>query len=111
MNAMKGLSTSRTTGLGTTEGSGRRRVPGPPTRITAWIRSPPADALVDQARGADRLRLQGVAPVDDHVATHAGCDRGPVELEELGPLGDQHHRIGLLGRGKRRVAKVAPGPG
>jgi len=72
MNAMNGLSTSRTTGLGTDEVSGRRRVPCPPTRITAWMGSPPSDALVDQARSANSLRIKGVAPIDDHVAEHPG---------------------------------------
>ncbi len=37
MNAMNGRSTSGTTGLGIVEVSGRRRVPSPPTRITACI--------------------------------------------------------------------------
>ena len=37
MKEMNGRSTSGTTGLGTVEVSGRRRVPSPPTRITACI--------------------------------------------------------------------------
>ena len=41
MNAMNGLSTSCTIGLGRLEVSGRRRVPLPPTRITACISERP----------------------------------------------------------------------
>src|SRR5450759_3639535 len=81
---MNGLSTSGTTGLGTVEVSGRRRVPCPPTRITACMGSPPSDPLVVQARRAHRLRIQGVAAVDQQIALHRLGDELPIELDELG---------------------------
>src|SRR2546421_12250316 len=104
MYARNGRSTSGTTGLGTVDVSGRSRVPSPPTRITACIRAPShrqgdlaraTDPLVVQAGGADRLRVQGVAAVDDQPPGHRLAHRGPVEVPELLPLGDQHDRVGV----------------
>src|ERR1700726_3982025 len=107
---MKGRSTSGTTGFGTVEVSGRSRVPSPPARITACIRallpgsgharcpplparrSPPAYPLVDEARGADAVGVERVAPVDDQVTAHPPRDLVPLELHELLPLGDEDGR-------------------
>src|SRR3954468_11266530 len=101
MNAMNGRSTSGTTGLGTVEVSGRRRVPSPPTRMTACISADPpgaalrmralaaADALVDESGGLDRRAVERVAPVDDDLAGHRGRHLRPVELLELVPLGHE----------------------
>src|SRR5215210_6247354 len=101
MNAMNGRSTSGTTGLGTVEVSGRSLVPSPPARIRACIArrrgSTPPDPLVAQP-GVER-----VAPVDDHVARHALCGRGPVEVAELLPLRDEHGGVGVLERLERRA--------
>ena len=110
---MNGRSTSGTTGLGTVEVSGRRRVPSPPARISACISRPvarrPSDGLVDQARGARGLRVDEVAPVDEQRAAHRPLDAGEIELEELRPLRHQHDRIRPLdrlgrGRGERDAA-------
>src|SRR3954451_22239498 len=106
---MKGRSTSGTTGLGTVEVSGRRRVPCPPTRITAWMRSPPPDALVHEPRGAHGAGVERVATVDHEVPAHARGDLAPVELEQLAPLGHEHGRVGALERGQRRVGEVDAG--
>src|SRR3954470_14556067 len=92
----KGRSTRGMTGLGWREVSGRRRVPSPPTRITACIsRSPSADALVRQPGGADRARIERVAAVDHELPAHRLGDRGPVEIAELVPLGHEHERVGV----------------
>src|SRR5439155_6691213 len=94
MKEMSGLSTSGTSGLGTVEVRGRRRVPSPPTRITACTRSPPSDPLVDQAYCSHRLRIERVAPVDDDVSPHRRRHMREVELHELRPLGHEHQRVG-----------------
>src|SRR5579859_6577887 len=96
---MNGRSTRVTTGLATRVVSGRSRVPSPPARITACIaarRSSDADALVDEPRGAHGVTVEDVAAVDDDVPCHGRRDRLPVEFEELGPLGDEHDRVGVL---------------
>src|SRR6188472_1418434 len=92
MYAMNGRSTSGTTGLGTVEVSGRRRVPSPPTRITACIdlASRSSDALVDEPGRANRVGVERVAPVDDDVAGHRRGHRVPVERAEDLPLGHEH---------------------
>src|ERR1019366_9492031 len=90
---MKGRSTSWTTGLGIFAVSGRRRVPCPPTRITAWMGSPPPDPLVDEARGAHGRRIEGVAPVDQEVPAHRLGHPDPIELDDLAPLGHEHGRV------------------
>src|SRR6188472_3165117 len=92
---MKGRSTSGTTGFGTVEVSGRSRVPSPPTRITACTTAPPSspDPLVDEPRGAHRLRVERVAPVDDDVAGHRLGGGGPVERPERVPLRDEHDGV------------------
>src|SRR4051794_37659322 len=83
------------TGLGVVSVSGRSRVPSPPARTTACIPAALApDALVRVAGPREQLTVEEVAAVDHerladpllHVAL-------PVELAELGPLGDQHDRI------------------
>src|SRR3974390_2842717 len=93
MNEMKGRSTSLTIGLGTFEVSGRRRVPSPPARITAWIRSPPPDALVLEAGGPHLLRVPRVAAVDHGFAGHRRGGLAPVELHQLPPLGHEHRSV------------------
>src|SRR3954470_1991854 len=116
MYARNGRSTSGTIGLGTVEVRGRSRGPSPPTRITACTRPPPShgqgdpalapDPLVVQARRADRVRLQRVAPVDDQPAVHRLGDGRPVEVAELVPLGDQHDRVGVAHRVDGRVGEL-----
>src|SRR5271167_1845237 len=93
MNEMNGLSTSGTTGLGTVEVSGRRRLPSPPTRITACTPSPPSYALIHQTGRTDGVRVQGVAPVDHQITAHGLADELPVEVYELGPLGHQDYGV------------------
>src|SRR5215211_5451428 len=103
---MNGRSTSGTTGLGTVEVSGRSRVPSPPARIRACMRSAPPDALVDEPRAGDAGAVERVAPVDDQVAAHARGHLRPVEVGELRPFGDEHDRVGALDGGERRVREV-----
>src|SRR3954471_16573048 len=89
MYTKNGRSTNVMTGLGCREVSGRRRVPSPPTRITACKRSgPPADGLAGEPGGPDRLGVQRVAAVDEQVALHRGGDLSEVQRAELVPLGD-----------------------
>src|SRR3954471_5735574 len=103
---MNGRSTSGTTGLGTVEVSGRSRVPSPPARIRACMRSAPPDALVGEARAGDAGAVERVAPVDDEVAPHAGGHLRPVEVGELRPFGDEHDRIGAVDGCERGVREL-----
>src|SRR3712207_982905 len=108
IKAMKGRSTSGTTGFGTVLVSGRSRVPSPPARMSACIRDGrgldgdavegAADALVGQAGVAHGLRVEEVAPVDEHVAAHARGNLAEVEVGELRPLRDEHDGVGALDR-------------
>src|SRR4051812_3411165 len=110
MYTRNGRSTSGRTGFGTVTVSGRSRVPSPPTRITACIgASGLPDALVDQAGRADGLRVEGVAPVDEHVAGHRLGDLGEVDLLELVPLGDEHDRVGARDAAEGVVGEVEAG--
>src|SRR5215207_5183215 len=108
MNAMNGRSTSGTTGLGTGEVNGRRRVPSPPARIRACISGPlaPPDAFVGEPGRGDRGAVERVASVDDEAAGHAGGGGVPVEFTELGPFGHEHDRVGAIERRERRVGEV-----
>src|SRR6202049_2389797 len=107
MNEMNGLSTSGTTGLGTVEVSGRRRVPSPPPRLTACMASPPPYPFIDQARRTHGVRVQGVAPVDHEIPAHGLGDLLPVQRDEFGPLGDQDYgvRVGDGPQGGRRIVQ------
>src|SRR5829696_5487076 len=110
MNAMKGRSTSGTTGFGTVEVSGRSRVPSPPARISACTSGArpgaghrgshalraAADALEGEARPAQRLGVEHVAPVDHEPTAHPPRRRVPVELLELRPLGHEHDRVRVV---------------
>src|SRR6187402_1961564 len=49
----------------------------------------PADALVLEARGDERVRVEEVAAVDDQRPAHPLRRRLPVKLGELAPLGDE----------------------
>ena len=77
--------------MGVRSVSGRRRVPEPPTRMTA-------------SGGAHGDGVEQVPSVDDQRGRH---DREQPAVEhrrrELGPLGDDHDRVGarrrFLGRG------------
>ena len=107
---MNGRSTRVTTGLGSVEVSGRRRVPSPPTRITRlhhWPSSRRRRRRASARRGrrprrqagrADRRGVQRVAAVDRRRARHRPGHRGPVELAELLPLGDEHDGVGARRR-------------
>src|SRR5919202_4831520 len=118
MCTMNGRSTSGTTGLGTVDVSGRRRVPSPPTRITActgWssqggqgCQGPAPDALVEEPGGADAGGVERVAPVHDEPAAHRARDLAPVEVAELLPLGDEHDRVGVLERPERPAGELDP---
>src|ERR1039458_468705 len=108
MNEMNGRSTSGTTGLGTVDVSGRRRLPSPPTRIAAWMPSPPSYALIDQARRTHGVRVQRLAPVDHQIAAHGGGDQLPVEIHELGPLGHQDYGVGVGDGREGRVSERDP---
>src|SRR3954467_11478165 len=105
MYTRNGRSTSGRTGLGTVTVSGRSRVPSPPTRITACTAAPsrPADALVAEPGRAHRLRVERVAPVDQHVAGHRLGHLREVDLLELVPLGDEHDRVGPAHAAERVV--------
>src|SRR5919197_5362326 len=93
---MNGRSTSGTTGLGTVEVSGLRRAPPPPTRITACMspRSRSSDALVGQAGGDHRGRIERVAPVDEQRAVHGVGHLAEVELLELVKIIDEPSHVG-----------------
>src|SRR3954447_140128 len=108
MYARNGRSTSGRTGFGTVAVSGRSRVPSPPTRITACTAgsSPLPDALVEQAGRAHGLRVERVAPVDEHRARHRVGDPGEVELLELVPLRHEHDGIGAAHASERVVGEV-----
>src|SRR3954470_6436322 len=108
MKTMNGRSTSGTTGLGTVEVRGRRRVPSPPTRITACMSAPSRspDALVGQPGRRDGRGIERVAPVDDELAAHGLGHRVEVELFELVPLGDEHGRVGPGHRAERVVGEL-----
>ena len=99
---MNGRSTSGTTGLGTVEVSGRRRVPSPPTRITrlhasAAARSPLVDRPAPRQQPAPRTARRPARCDRRSRACRASPRRPrPVELEELGPLGDEHDRVGIV---------------
>ena len=97
---MNGRSTSGTTGLGTVDVSGRRRVPSPADEdhgLHALTWPPAPDALVGQPGGADGRRGRARC-----ARRSAGCPRiasatvAEVELLELVPLGDEHDRVGAL---------------
>src|SRR5262245_2888560 len=111
MYARNGRSTSGSTGLGTVTVSGRNRVPSPPTRITACTAapSPLPDALVDQARGADRRGIERVAPVDEDIAGHRLGDLREVHGLELLPLGHEHDGVGVADAAERVVGEVEAG--
>src|SRR6476469_3167540 len=97
MYTRNGRSTSVMTGLGCRDVSGRRRVPSPPTRMTACMAlMAPADALVDEPGRADGVGVERVAAVDEQVAVHLLRDRGEVQRLELVPLGDEHDRVGAV---------------
>src|SRR5215208_8540388 len=124
MKAMNGRSTSGTTGLGTVEVSGRSRVPSPPARMSACMEASgapellegawpgdggPADPFVVQPGGGDGSGVEQVAPVDDQRPAHAPGDLVEVHLGELGPLGDDHHRVRAVDGVERRGAELHSG--
>ncbi len=51
------------------------------------------DAFVGETERAHLVGIQQVAPVHDHRASHALGRRGPVELAQLGPFGDDHRSV------------------
>src|SRR5918994_6080110 len=91
-----GRSTSGSMSFRVRSVSGRRRVPCPPTRITAGrlTRSPVASshALVLEAVLAHDARIEHVAPVDEQPVSHPLAGLGPVELAQLRPLGHEDGR-------------------
>src|SRR6185312_5095286 len=90
---MNGRSTSGTTGLGTVEVSGRRRVPSPPTKMTACISGSSCGAA-------------GVWS-SENQACH-GCREGTVGSQE-GPLTSAYTLIDEPGFAHGgRVESVAP---
>src|ERR1700744_1344019 len=108
---MNGRPASAITGLGTREVRGRSRAPSPPPRSSGCIvsgprvRPPPppppppsgaADPLVDQSRPPNRLAIGVVAAVDEQITRHPLPHRLPVERRELGPFGDEDHRVGAV---------------
>ena len=66
----------------------------------------PADALVLEAGAPGAGWVEEVAAVDQQRPRHPLRGGGPVELGELGPLGDQHRRVGAVERLQRRVAEL-----
>src|SRR6185437_7616180 len=89
---MKGRSTRGTTGLGTVEVSGRRRVPSPPTKITACISGPSGEhaGVWSSENQACRGRREGTVVVPrTRPRTKAGAGLQPIQapmgLQE-GPL-------------------------
>src|SRR3982074_1379693 len=107
MNEMNGRSTSGTTGFGTVEVSGRRRVPSPPARISACIAST-ADSLVRESGAGDARPAGVVAPVDPGLAVHPRRRHVPIELAELRPFGHEDAGIDTLQRAKCRVCELDP---
>ena len=99
-------------GFGTDSVSGRSRVPSPPTRTIACIASVgavgeaaldgAADALVGEAGRAERPGSRKLRPSTSSGRAIRSAAAGPVEVGELGPLGDQHRR--------RRRRRAPPSP-
>src|SRR4051794_15101827 len=93
MNAMNGRSTSGTTGLGTVEVSGRRRVPSPPARMSACMVSgssrdvPLGRTAAGAARQGRRTGAMLVA-LPGPRTPHGGDQRPPIAGGMLreGPL-------------------------
>src|SRR6266581_2850066 len=85
--------------------------PAPPvTRI--FTRAPsgrqdglPSDRVVLEAEAPHAVRLPEVAPVEDHSALEQAPQALEVEVLELVPLRDQHHRVRAVRRFVRRVAE------
>src|SRR5262245_4129561 len=135
--ARRGRSTSGSMSLRVRSVSGRSLVPCPPTRITAgrltsgppppacghageiWVPSrPPAegerlsyratDAFVDEAEGLQRLGIEEVAAVDDDIAAHPPRRLRPVELADLGPLGDDDDAVRAVQRREGGIRNLDP---
>src|SRR5436305_387079 len=104
MKVRKGRPASGITGLGTVCVSGRRRVPSPPASTKACMPASAPDALVGEAGGGQRVAVEEVAAVHQqgllHQLLHVVL---PVELRELGPLGDEHGAVGSVERLPRRA--------
>src|SRR3954454_24515342 len=65
-----------------------------------WPLRPSApDPVIDQARRLGLAPVIDVAQVDEHLAAKRRSDPVEVERSELVPLGDNHQRVGALGRG------------
>src|SRR5262249_6499213 len=72
---------------------------------TADVMAPP-DPLVREPRAAHRLGVEEVAAVDHQRVRHPALDRGPVELGELGPLGDEDGGVDAIERVDGGVAEL-----
>src|SRR5918992_2163324 len=108
MNDRNGRPASGMTGLGVVCVSGRSRVPSPPASTSACTPLP-ADPLVREACPLELLAVEEVAAVDDERHAHPVLHVvRPVELAELGPLGNEHDRVGPVERLERRLADARP---
>src|SRR3981081_3419826 len=103
---MNGRSTSGTTGLGTVEVRGRRRVPSPPARIKACMVLSAADAFVDESGRPDGVAVDEVPSVDHESTSHLLRGPAPVKLADLWPLRDEHAGVGTGDRFDCRVRKL-----
>src|SRR2546427_3428098 len=74
---------------------GEPRKPAPP--VTTARNLGAADAAVDEAAFAHRLRVEDVAAVDDDGPAHQAFDPIEVELAKFVPLGDDEQGVGTGG--------------
>src|SRR5919109_182760 len=98
MNERNGRPARGITGLGVVYVSGLSLVPSPPARTSACT-CLPAYSFVGEARRGQTVLVEEVPPVDDEGGSHPALDvPAPIELLELGPLGDQNHGVGAVER-------------
>src|SRR5207249_4650803 len=70
--------------------------PAPPDTTDRGARADlvTTDPPVDEAEASHQSRIIDVATVDQHRAAHHPLQLGQVQVPELVPLGDHHHRVG-----------------
>src|SRR5436305_6388210 len=75
-----------------------------------WPFRPSApDPIIDQARGLGLTPVIDVAQVEEHIAPKRGRDPVEVQRSKLVPLGDDHQRVGTLGRDISVVGELHAG--
>src|SRR5215210_2707158 len=69
----------------------------------------PPDSKISKARLLGLLAVVDIAKIDQHLAAHRRRDFLEVERSEFVPFGDDHQRIGAVGRRISVMGKVDPG--